>query len=65
MHYFNSSAIRSASYDATTGKLTIWFTSGGRGYDYYGVPLHIWHGLIAATSAGTYFSRYIREQYAA
>lgn len=65
MHYFNSSAIYAASYDATSQNLTIWFTSSGQAYDYPGVPLHIWNGLLAASSTGTYFNMYIRDQYAA
>lgn len=65
MHYFESSALSRASYNTSTGTLTIWFTSGSRGYDYYNVPVHIWNGLISASSAGTYFSHYIRDQYAA
>ena len=38
MHYFNSTALHAAKYDAATLTLTIWFTSSGRGYDYYNVP---------------------------
>lgn len=65
MHYFNSTAIHAASYNAATGILTIWFTSSGQGYDYPGVSIHIWNGLLNASSAGTYFNLYIRDQYAA
>ena len=65
MHYFNSSAIYAGSYDAATSNLTIWFTSSGQAYDYPGVPLHTWQGLLNASSAGTYFNLHIRDQYAA
>lgn len=65
MHYFNSSAISAAQYNEKTGTLTIWFTSGGQGYDYPDVPSQVWHGLLNASSAGTYFNLYIRDQYAA
>ncbi|MEM7667321.1 MAG: KTSC domain-containing protein [Pseudomonadota bacterium] len=65
MHYFNSSAIHAASYDAGSQTLTIWFTSSGQPYDYYGVPSYIWHGFLTASSAGTYFNQFIRDQYAA
>jgi len=65
MHHFNSSAIRAGSYNVATMTLTIWFTSSGRSYDYYNVPLQIWHGLQMASSAGEYFNHFIRDQYAA
>lgn len=65
MEYFNSTAIRSASYNPQTGTLTLWFTSGGQGYDYYNVPQHVYDGLLQAASNGQYFNAYIREQYAA
>lgn len=65
MQYFNSTAIRAASYNNTTGTLTLWFTSGGQGYDYYGVPESVYRGLLNAPSKGTYFNMYIRDQYAA
>ena len=65
MHYFNSSAIRAASYNPATGVLTLWFTSGVLGFDYYGVPISIFEGLLMAPSKGQYFNAYIRDQYAA
>jgi hypothetical protein len=65
MHYFNSTAIRAANYNLATGTLTLWFTSGGQGYDYFGVPAYIFEGLLNAVSKGSYFNAYIRDQYAA
>jgi hypothetical protein len=65
MVHFNSTAIRAADYKAATGTLTIWFTSAGQSYDYYGVPPAVWQGLLAAPSKGAYFNLYIRDQYAA
>ncbi len=65
MHYFNSTAVHAARYDAASGTLTLWFTSSGRGYDYYGVPQWVFAGLLRASSKGTYFNAYIRDQYAA
>lgn len=65
MHYFNSTALSAARYDRDTKTLTIWFTSGGQAYDYYGVPVMVYEGLITAASAGEYFNAYIRDQYAA
>lgn len=65
MHYFDSSAIYAASYNAANGTLTIWFTSSDQPYDYYGVPVSVWNGLLNASSAGAYFNHFIRDQYAA
>lgn len=65
MHYFNSTAVRAASYNARTGTLTLWFTNGGQGYNYYNVPLWIFEGLLSASSKGSYFNNHIRDQYAA
>ncbi|WP_407673775.1 KTSC domain-containing protein [Parasphingorhabdus litoris] len=61
----NSRAIRGVSYDSNTATLTIWFTSGEQGYDYYNVPAHVYDGLLKASSHGSYFNHYIRDQYAA
>ena len=65
MHYFNSTAGHAGCYDPASRTLTIWFTSSGQGYDYYGVPAEIWEDFKVASSAGTYFHLYIRDQYAA
>jgi hypothetical protein len=62
MPYFSSSAIERAEYDEASRRLTIWF-SGGRSYDYFGVPLHVWLGLLAAGSKGAYFNRAIAGRY--
>lgn len=63
MVYFNSSAIRGASYDACTRVLTVQFTSGPKLYEYIGVPQSIWDGLRSASSHGMFFDRYIRNVY--
>ncbi|MBO6716601.1 MAG: KTSC domain-containing protein [Rhizobiaceae bacterium] len=63
MPRFNSSAIERAEYDSARRVLTIWFLESGGPYDYYGVPQHIYDGLLTAWSKGTYFNDYIREQY--
>lgn len=65
MHYLDSTAVSAASYNAQSGTMTLWFTSGGQGYDYYRVPLHVFEGLLSAASKGAYFNLYIRDQYAA
>jgi KTSC domain len=65
MIQINSSAISAVKYNSATHTLKIWFTSSGRGYDYYSVPAHIYEGLLRAPSKGNYFNHYIRDQYAA
>lgn len=65
MQYFSSTAIRAASYNVQSRTLTLWFTSGGQGYDYYNVPQYVYDGLLSAASKGQYFNAYIRDQYAA
>lgn len=60
---FNSSAIDSAAYEPATATLTIWFTGNHQGYDYPGVPPHVWQGLLLARSAGAYYNQCIRDQY--
>jgi hypothetical protein len=65
MHYFNSTAVHAARYNTASGTLTLWFTSSGRGYDYYSVPPWVFAGLLSASSKGSYFNAYIRDQYAA
>ncbi len=64
MHYFSSTAIHAANYVPDTRTLTIWFTSSGRQYDYFGVPEAVFRGLLNAASPGSYFNDHIRDQYA-
>ena len=63
MPYLNSSAIRQVEYDASSSRMTIWFKQGGQGYNFCGVPAHIYEGLINAGSAGTYYDMHIRDRY--
>ena len=63
MPYLNSTAIVWAEYDDAAGTLRIWFGSNRGTYDYFGVPRHHYEGLCAAASPGSYFNRYIRDQY--
>ncbi len=65
MQYLSSSAIHAVNYNPMSMVLTIWFTHGGHGYDYFGVPQSVFNGLLSAASAGEFFNLYIREQYAA
>ena len=56
----NSSAISAVGYDGTT--LTVEFRNG-RIYDHPGVPYEVYAGLMAASSKGAYYNRYIRGRY--
>lgn len=58
----HSTNLRSADYDQTTKRLTIEF-HGGRVYQYSGVPLTVFEGLLRAHSAGRYFNLWIRNSY--
>lgn len=58
----NSDAIKAVDYDPTRRHLRIWFPNNGP-YTFYGVPEHIFRGLIASSSAGTYYNQYIRGRY--
>ena len=63
MPTFNSTAIRRAEYDPPSLVLELWFVESGGPYSYYGVPQHVYDGLLRASSKGTYFNDHIREQY--
>jgi hypothetical protein len=56
----NSTAIDRVEWAG--GRLTIGFDGGGR-YDYFGVPEHVYTGLMVAQSKGRYFNQYIRGKY--
>ncbi len=56
----NSSAIRAVGYFG--GILTVEFTNG-RTYDHPGVPVWVFLGLMAASSKGAFYNRYIRGRY--
>ena len=60
MPYVSSSAMSRVEWD--NGTLSIWFTGSGR-YDFYGVPEHIYKGLLNARSKGTYYNDHIRDRY--
>ncbi|MGH9891236.1 MAG: KTSC domain-containing protein [bacterium] len=55
-----SSVIVSVGYDAASQTLEIEFRSG-RVYQYFGVPEHVYSGLMGAASRGNYFDTHIRD----
>ena len=63
----SSAAIASIGHDAETRLLEIEFQPEpgrpGRVYLYRDVPRHVYHDLLAAPSAGTYFARNVRNFY--
>jgi uncharacterized membrane protein len=60
----NSSAIRAAAYDPATRRMYLWFPNNGP-YTFYGVPYHVFQGLISASSAGSYYNSRIKGKYSA
>lgn len=56
----SSSNIRSIGYDANMQILEIEFLSG-RVYQYFGVPVEVYEGLMSAGSHGQFFSYNIRN----
>jgi hypothetical protein len=56
----NSAAIRAIGWN--DGTLTVEFHNG-RVYDHPGVPYEVYAGLMAASSKGAYYNRYIRGRY--
>ena len=63
MPLLRSSAISRAEHNPNTGTLSLWFMQSGGPYDYYGVPVSVYEGLLSASSAGTYFNQHIRDRY--
>jgi hypothetical protein len=59
---FASTAIRSGTYDTETQTMELYFISG-RSYTFENVPEHVWDGLCAARSAGSYFAGQIKGRY--
>lgn len=56
----SSSNLSSVGYE--NGVLHIAFHSGGL-YEYTGVPVEVYQGLMSASSHGQYFHRYIKGVY--
>lgn len=57
-----SSAIATVGYDPISKTLEIEFYQTGI-YSFHGVPSHIHAGQMGASSKGTYYNDYIRDQY--
>jgi hypothetical protein len=57
-----STVLTSITYDQPDQLLLVEFR-GGAIYCYFGVPLTIHQGLLAAPSKGAYFNRFVRAQF--
>ncbi len=57
-----SSAIRAVGYDQSMRRMRITFEQGDS-YDFCGVPLHVYDGLMSASSKGAYYNDHIRDRY--
>lgn len=58
----DSSVLASAGYDARIAVLELEFRSG-EVYRYFAVPPSVHEGLLAAPSAGRFFTQRIRDRY--
>jgi hypothetical protein len=58
--YLDSSELNWVHYNEHTLVLRAEFKKGDV-YRYFGVPLHIYAGLISADSHGRYFNEYVRN----
>lgn len=56
----SSSNLVSVGYDSTSRTLEIEFHSGGI-YQYLGVPISVYNGLMNAGSHGQYFDAYVKK----
>lgn len=57
-----SSNIRAIGYDSESSTLEIEFHTGGV-YQYFSVPETTYNELMHASSHGSYFHRYVKDQY--
>ncbi len=59
-----SSSLRAIGFDHQLSILEAEFSNGGV-YQYFGVPLRIYRGLLAAASKGSFFNAHIRDNFPA
>jgi KTSC domain len=55
-----SSTIASVGYEEETSTLEVGFNNGTI-YQYFGVPKHIYEGLMNASSKGSYLNQYVKR----
>ena len=61
-HTVDSSVLAGIDYDGQTSMLQLQFCDGAI-YQYFDVPAAIYHEILAASSAGTFFNSYIRGRF--
>lgn len=59
--HFNSSNIKSATFDPDTNRMTVEFTHGRLYPPIYGVTKNQWREFVNAPSAGGYFNANFRK----
>lgn len=59
----SSSAIKAIGYDEKSHRMGINFTHDFTIYIFCNVPLHIFEGLLNASSKGRYYNKYIKDRY--
>ncbi|ABB08540.1 KTSC domain-containing protein [Burkholderia lata] len=57
-----SSAIRAVGYDPSSLRMRILFAQG-HSYDFCGVPLNVYKGLMSSPSMGSYYNNFIKDRY--
>lgn len=60
---FNSSNLQSMEYDNASKTLRLKFNINNAVYEYYDVPQIVVYELQQAASAGSYFHKFIRDNY--
>jgi hypothetical protein len=58
----NSSNLASVGFDSESETLEVEFNDGSV-YQYFGVPVDVYRGLMSAGSHGSYFHQHIRNVY--
>ena len=58
-----SSAVRDIDYNPDTRILSVTFVPTGKRYAYREVPFETYDAFISAFSKGTFFNRFIRDQF--
>lgn len=56
----SSSSVAAIGYDADTAILRVEYLTGSL-YEYIGVPVDIYEGLLYASSVGTYLNLYVKK----
>ncbi|MDT8318866.1 MAG: KTSC domain-containing protein [bacterium] len=49
-------------YEQSTQRMRITFEQG-HSYDFCGVPVHVYEGLMSSSSKGGYYNDHIRDRY--